>query len=362
MNPMLTDAELLHRYVDHRDQRAFIELVQRHFELVYGAALRRTGGRTHLAAEIAQSVFTDLARKAATLRQHPTLVGWLYRSARYAANLALRAESRRDKLAQALTAMPDTSSPSDSAVDWERIRPLIDGAMDQLKERDREVMLLRHFSGLSFADVGSRLNIAENTARMRHERALGKLEAHLRVRGVTSTTAALSLLLANASFATAPAGLAASVSSAVLASAPALAASAVSASVTTFIMHKLTVPIVFTVLASGLTVAVVSQHRKTSQLETTIAALRANRAAQDLKVEELTRLMSELLELEQEPATAPVAAPTSAPVVAAAPAKGPDEPGVTKKAPAGWAKNGSKPDAYVVGVDRVNTLGGMSSA
>ena len=82
---MLTDAEMLQRYVREHDDRAFAGLVQRHLGVVYGAALRRTGGRADLAEEIAQKVFTDLARKAATLSHHPALAGWLHRSTRYAA-------------------------------------------------------------------------------------------------------------------------------------------------------------------------------------------------------------------------------------------------------------------------------------
>ena len=53
---MPTDAELLERYVEKRDELAFAELVHRHLDLVYSAALWRTGGRTHLAEDIAQRV------------------------------------------------------------------------------------------------------------------------------------------------------------------------------------------------------------------------------------------------------------------------------------------------------------------
>ena len=47
---MITDAEMLQRYARGRDERAFAELVQRHLGMVYGAALRRTGGQKHLDA------------------------------------------------------------------------------------------------------------------------------------------------------------------------------------------------------------------------------------------------------------------------------------------------------------------------
>ncbi|MFO1447319.1 MAG: sigma-70 family RNA polymerase sigma factor [Opitutaceae bacterium] len=217
---MPTDAELLRRYVTAHDDRAFAELVRRHLNLVYAAALRRTHGRTHLAEDVAQRVFTDLARKAAALQHHPALTGWLHRSTRYAAIDAARTAIRHQKLTQSLTAMADTSSPEPQA-DWENLRPVIDEAMDDLKEADREIVLLRFFDGLSFAAVGARMNLSENTARMRTERALDKLRAQLSKRGVGSTASALGLLLANQTLATAPAGLATSVTTAAIAAAPA---------------------------------------------------------------------------------------------------------------------------------------------
>jgi RNA polymerase sigma factor (sigma-70 family) len=248
---MLTDAEMLQRYARERDERAFAELVQRHLGVVYGAALRRTGGRTHLAEEIAQKVFTDLARKAAVLSHHPALTGWLHRSTRYAAIDAARTELRGQKLAQSLAAMPDTNLPPETQVEWERLRPMLDEALDQLKEPDREAMLLRYFEGLGFAEVGARLHVSENAARMRTERALEKLRGHLGKRGVTSTTAALGLLLANQALATAPAGLTAAVTTSALAAAP-----AAGGLITFLLMSKITAPALSAVLVAGVTALV----------------------------------------------------------------------------------------------------------
>jgi RNA polymerase sigma factor (sigma-70 family) len=216
---MPTDAELLARYCASRDERAFAELVRRHLALVYGAALRRSNGRHQLAEDVTQKVFCDLARKAASLRRHPILSGWLYQSTRFATIHALRTESRREKVAQAFATMPDTSP--DAGAEWAQLRPVLDEAMDQLKEGDREAMILRYFEGLSFAEVGVRLRLSENAARMRTERALDKLRLQLSRRGVTSTTAALGLLLANQAVAAPPSGLATSVVTAAVATPPA---------------------------------------------------------------------------------------------------------------------------------------------
>jgi RNA polymerase sigma factor (sigma-70 family) len=248
---MLTDAELLQRYVRERDERAFAELVRRHLGLVYGAALRRTGGRAHLAEEIAQRVFADMARKAAALSHHPALTGWLHRSTRYAAIDAIRLELRDQKLAQSLAAMPDTNSAPTAQVEWEQLRSVLDAAMDELKEAEREAMLLRYFEGLSFVEIGSRMNLSENAARMRTDRALDKLRGHLGKRGVTSTSAALSLVLANQVLASAPAGLAATVTASAVAAVPAVGGFAAF-----FLMSKIATPALSAALSVGATALV----------------------------------------------------------------------------------------------------------
>ena len=75
---MENDTQLLRRYVQNRDQTAFTALVRLRIGLVYSIALRRVGGDVQLAEDVAQKVFTDLARKAATLDRRNTLAGWLY--------------------------------------------------------------------------------------------------------------------------------------------------------------------------------------------------------------------------------------------------------------------------------------------
>lgn len=92
---MTSDGELLRRYAEGDSEEAFGELVRRHLNLVHSAALRQVNGDAHLAQDVAQSVFTDLARKAASLVDRPVLTGWLYASTHIAAATAVRTERRR---------------------------------------------------------------------------------------------------------------------------------------------------------------------------------------------------------------------------------------------------------------------------
>lgn len=211
------DTVLICRFVDSRDDAAFAELVRRHIDLVYCAALRRVGD-VHLAEDIAQAVFTTLAAKASSLRRHHSLVGWLHTTTRFAASEVLRAERRRRAREQeAFTMQEPPADPGDEAA-WEKMRPVIDDALGELSERDREAVLLRYFSHLSFAAVGAALGLPENTARMRVGRALDKLHGLLTRRGLTSTSAALATVLTSqATAASTPVALASAVTSTALA-------------------------------------------------------------------------------------------------------------------------------------------------
>ncbi len=52
-------------------------------------------------------------------------------------------------------------------------------AMDLLEPDDRDLIVWREWSGESFAAIGSRLGVPENTARMRFSRAVGRLAAQV---------------------------------------------------------------------------------------------------------------------------------------------------------------------------------------
>ncbi|MSU23121.1 MAG: sigma-70 family RNA polymerase sigma factor [Opitutus sp.] len=236
------DPELLRCYAERRDESAFTELVRRYLNLVYFAALRQVGGDAHRAEDVAQNVFTLLARKASSLTRHQSLAGWLHTTTRFAASEALRTERRRLARESEAHTMHELFNGSASDHEWERLRPVIDEALNDLGAADREAVLLRFFANLSFTDVGAKLNLSENTARMRVERALEKLHALLAKRGVTSTSSALAAVLANQAAAMAPAGLAASIAGSALSGAAAAAGAGSLAAVIAFMSaSKITV-------------------------------------------------------------------------------------------------------------------------
>lgn len=211
------DAELLRRYLDNRSEASFAALVHRHLPLVYSAALRQVGGDAHYAHEVAQAVFTLLARKADQLRNHPAPSGWLYVSTRHFAAKLRRSEQRRLDHERAVKAMHDPAQDPTATVDWDRLRPVIDEAMLGLKEHDRIAVLLRFFENRTYAEIGAQLGLSENATRMRVDRALDALRVALARRGAISVAAALGAALSSQATVAIPAGLAANITAGVLA-------------------------------------------------------------------------------------------------------------------------------------------------
>jgi RNA polymerase sigma factor (sigma-70 family) len=205
----VSDSQLLDAFAQARDQAAFAELVRRRIDFVYACALRQVGGDAHRAADLTQDVFIAVARKAAVLSRHPTLLGWLCTATRFAAVDLIRSEQARKAREQAVS---DMHLPSDQCqVDWTQIQPVLDSALAELPDPDRHAVLARFFDHQSFAAIAHDFGVTENAAQKRVDRALDKLRVALSRRRITSTTAALGLVLSSQPLVSAPLGLAAAV-------------------------------------------------------------------------------------------------------------------------------------------------------
>ncbi len=170
---MDNDSELLRRYADERSEAAFTEVVERHVNLVYSAALREVGGDTASAEDLSQAVFTELARQAGKLRRHPALAGWLYTAVRrLAANWRRSQQHRAERELAAHTMMTEGPSPAATDALWQELRPVLDDAMHELRAADRTAVVLRFFEDRSLKQVGEALGVNENAARMRVDRKL----------------------------------------------------------------------------------------------------------------------------------------------------------------------------------------------
>ena len=175
------------RRAQQLEASAFEWLVNAYSGRLYGFLYRLTG-RGDDAEELVQEVFVRLVRMISQYEHDGRFEAWLFR---IAANLA------RDRIRRIIRA-PEISSldagedeDSDRSV-WRRLGdlsgPSPDGALElaedvdrlqrclaRLSQPEREVILLRHYSGMSFADIAEAMGTPLGTALARSHRGLAKL-------------------------------------------------------------------------------------------------------------------------------------------------------------------------------------------
>jgi RNA polymerase sigma factor (sigma-70 family) len=184
--PADSDAELLHRYVDRRDEDAFAELVRRHGPMVLGAC-RRILGPGPDADDAFQAAFLALARGAGRVRS--TVPGWLYRVAVRSARAALR---RTKSVAPEIEAA-DQADPF-AAVEWRDVRRALDEELNRLPERWRTPLVLSYLEGLSRDEAARQLGWPLRTFHRRLEEARKALRKRLERRGLGPALLAAAVL------------------------------------------------------------------------------------------------------------------------------------------------------------------------
>jgi len=205
----MQDRELLRDYVTSGSEAAFADLVDRYVDFVYSTA-RRQVGNAQLAEEVAQVVFSLLARKAVGLVDLPSLAGWLYRATCFTAAKTLRTERRRRHHEQEAATMNQDNATDDEI--WERLSPMLDDALKQLEEQDRLAVFLRFFQKKPMREVGETLGVSEAAAKMRVSRAVERLREFFSKRGVAVGASGLATVLSANAVQSAPIALSATIS------------------------------------------------------------------------------------------------------------------------------------------------------
>jgi RNA polymerase sigma factor (sigma-70 family) len=208
---MNSDIELLDAYAKSRSEESFGELVTRHVDFTYSAAMRQLRN-AHLAEEATQAAFIALAGKAGRLQPRTVIAGWLYRAVHFAAVNLQRSEARRKHWEKEAASMnnPGEELPGNSANEFASALPHVDNAMAALGEKDRTALILRFLQQKSLRDVGTSMGTSEEAAKKRVSRALEKLRALLARRGVVVPVAALAIGLSQLPLFAAPAAFRAS--------------------------------------------------------------------------------------------------------------------------------------------------------
>jgi hypothetical protein len=169
--------------------------------------------------------------------------------------------------------MQDFGSTPEPLADWDRIRQVLDDAIEDLSDQHRDALLLRYFKNEDLRSVGAALCISDDAAQKRITRALEKLRTSLIRRGVTTTAAALSAALSVNAVQNAPTCLAATLASASLAGAK-IGTIPTLTLLKFMTMTKAKLAVTGAILAAGIATTILLQQKTNAKLRLEIDGLR----------------------------------------------------------------------------------------
>ena len=166
-----TDEELLER-IGLRDSDAFELLYRRYARAVLGLALRRLGDRGQ-AEDAVQETFAAIWRAARTYRpERGSAAPWLFAVARN--SISDRGRARREPPAEAPDEPSGEAGPAEQAEQsWLAWR--VHSALETLPDREREMIELAYWSGLSQSEIANLVGIPLGTVKTRTRSALARL-------------------------------------------------------------------------------------------------------------------------------------------------------------------------------------------
>lgn len=179
--------ELVRRARRH-EARALSTLVERYSPRVFGLLFRMTGSRD-VAEDLMQETFLRVVRTIGRYTESGRFESWLFRIAANLARDRARQSKRRGTTASLHADDDDGPAPDFAATDGDRpdarlerneIGQRLEGVLASLSDAEREIILLRHFSGLSFREIAEVLSVPLGTALARAHRALKRMRDAMR--------------------------------------------------------------------------------------------------------------------------------------------------------------------------------------
>lgn len=171
----LSDATLVKLYAQG-DEKAFSQLVARHKSRVYSTIYLIVKDR-YVAEDLLQEVFIKVVDtiKGGRYNEEGKFAPWVVRIAHNMAIDWFRRDKRYPTVVledgtNVLESLPFTDSSYESRQIRNEALGLIRQFITQLPEAQREVLLLRHFAGMSFQEIADHTGVSINTAlgRMRY--------------------------------------------------------------------------------------------------------------------------------------------------------------------------------------------------
>ncbi len=183
------DAAALSRYAATGDPMAFEALTARYQDMVFATCLRvlRRGAD---AEDAAQETFLKLARNASKIRGNVS--AWLHACAMGTATDMLRARASRHRAEDAARSAVEDGvhvNPEDTRA-WRELEPLLDAALAELSEEERDAVVGHFLCGRSQKDIAQDARVSPGTISRRIETGLATLAQAMKASGLALAGAA----------------------------------------------------------------------------------------------------------------------------------------------------------------------------
>ena len=184
----ISDRECLESWARYRDAQSLQTLVERYLGFVHSSALRRTNDAAEV-AEVTRAVFLVLAWRARRLRKKTVLAGWLFHVAAVACR-KLKHTGRLRRIWQWISRKPVSALPPDATL-WTRFAPQMDRALEGLRTKQRNAVLLCAFLNHDVAFAAKILRTSERRVEKCLQRGMKKLAKRLHKHGAPVASADL---------------------------------------------------------------------------------------------------------------------------------------------------------------------------
>lgn len=172
--------ELINRW-QSGDTNAFSEIVREWQRPVF-RFLSRIVNQPDDVPDLCQEVFLRIHRATQRYRENGSFHTWVYRIALNVARDAARLDRRRPK-AGPLADTESCGDPPDTQAERDEVHDCITRCIADLPAEHREVLVLRHYEGMSFAEMSRLLDAPESTLKSRFTASLQQLQRQLRIGG-----------------------------------------------------------------------------------------------------------------------------------------------------------------------------------
>jgi RNA polymerase sigma factor (sigma-70 family) len=191
-NDLLSDRQLLERFLHQRSEASFAALVLRHGPMVLSVC-RRVLHHAQDAEDAFQATFLILARRAGSIRKPESLSSWLHGVAYHNAE-CLRAKTVR-RTVHERRRIPQPTGDALDDITWRELRLVLDEELGKLPEQYRAPLVLCYLEARTQDEAAHRLGWSKNTFGRRMNRARQLLARRLTRRGLTLPAALMAPLL-----------------------------------------------------------------------------------------------------------------------------------------------------------------------